>query len=262
MKKELQSELNIPYPASKDDAQPMLSENVANLTATRDDYVSQSAPFGSIKVRSVTTSTMATSSQTSSNDQQVVTITPVSDPNHELAHQNLAYATISSDSDLSSLTSEQFQWVKKHPQIASDPFVLGSSLPSNSNCTVEKTDNLISQVHSLPHEEKLALIRDLYHDVCIHQQMYVPKDFIDLSLQAMENLHRSGRSNVLYELVFGLGTLRPDGSGPRFPTDRMPMGLLEYIVNFFASQSMNEVSENSLKVNISDLIQLHYINVL
>ena len=69
------------------------------------------------------------------------------------------------------------------------------------------------------------------------------KRFIDLSLQAMKNLRASGRSNILYELAFGLGTQRPDGSGPRFPTDRMPMGLLEYVVNFFASQSMNEVSK-------------------
>ena len=43
-------------------------------------------------------------------------------------------------------------------------------------------DNFITQV---PHKEKFALIRDLYHDMCILQQVYVPKGFIDLSLQGL-----------------------------------------------------------------------------
>lgn len=40
-------------------------------------------------------------------------------------------------------------------------------------------------------------------------------------------------TNVLYELAKGLGTMHPDGSDSYFPTSRMPMGLLQYMVNFF-----------------------------
>ena len=52
----------------------------------------------------------------------------------------------------------------------------------------------------------------------------------DCSIKAMKGLKDSGRSNVLYSLAKSLAIPRKDGSGPKFPTTRMPMGLLEYMV--------------------------------
>ena len=70
----------------------------------------------------------------------------------------------------------------------------------------------------------------------------IPDDFIDLCLRAIEQLKAVGRYNVVYGLVQSLGTLREDGSDSRLPTQRMPMGLLEYIISFHAAETINQVS--------------------
>ena len=57
-------------------------------------------------------------------------------------------------------------------------------------------------------------------------------DFLDLLLVSMRRLKDVGR----------IGTTREDGSGPRFPVDRMPMGMLEYVVKFYAEENTSKVS--------------------
>lgn len=69
----------------------------------------------------------------------------------------------------------------------------------------------------------------------------VPGDFLVLAIKAMEHLKATGRCNVIYKLAKGLGTMRPDGSDSLFPATRMPMGLIEYNVNFFTSSAINQV---------------------
>lgn len=68
-----------------------------------------------------------------------------------------------------------------------------------------------------------------------------PADFIELAVKGMECTHRADRSNVIYLLSKALGTTLPDGSDSLLPVSRMPMGLLEYIVNFFTASSTNHV---------------------
>ena len=60
-------------------------------------------------------------------------------------------------------------------------------------------------------------------------EISVPADFLSVALQAMVNLKKNGKSNVLYRLARGLSTMRKDGAGSKSPINRMPMGLLEYI---------------------------------
>lgn len=69
----------------------------------------------------------------------------------------------------------------------------------------------------------------------------VPDDFPRLSVNTMAHLKQSGHSNVLYNLAKGIGMLREDGSDSRFPTKRMPMGLLEHSANFFVADQMRKV---------------------
>ena len=66
-----------------------------------------------------------------------------------------------------------------------------------------------------------------------------PADFVELAVKGMERSYGAGRSNVIYLLAKALGTVRPDGSDSLLPVSRMPMGLLEYIVNFFTASSTN-----------------------
>ncbi len=67
-------------------------------------------------------------------------------------------------------------------------------------------------------------------------------NFIELSLEAMKYLKLCGRSNVLDSLARGLGTKRQDGEDSLFPAKRMPMGLLEYMANFYAAEKLPSVS--------------------
>lgn len=76
--------------------------------------------------------------------------------------------------------------------------------------------------------------------------MCVPGDFLEKAACAIHHLQKSGCSNVLYALAHGLGTIRPGSHATRFPTDRMPMGLLEYMANFFAATDMSRVGYMSI----------------
>ena len=80
---------------------------------------------------------------------------------------------------------------------------------------------------------QLQILSALFSAV-IQQQLNisVPDDFIVLAAKAMERLQQSGRSNVLYKLAKGFGTMREDQSDSRFPTKKMPMGLVEYTADF------------------------------
>ena len=68
-----------------------------------------------------------------------------------------------------------------------------------------------------------------------------PDDFLELSVNAMAHLHDCQCSNVVYLLSKARGTMRPDSSDSLLPAKRMPMGLIEYSVNFFTSHHINEV---------------------
>ena len=70
----------------------------------------------------------------------------------------------------------------------------------------------------------------------------VPDDFLTLSAKAMVQLKCSNRSNTLYLLAKGWGTLREDETDSKFPTKHMPMGLIEHAANFFTSAEMRKVN--------------------
>lgn len=74
-----------------------------------------------------------------------------------------------------------------------------------------------------------------------HFGLGVPYDFLVYSGSAMVHLSNNSRSNVLYSLAKGLGTLQKDKNDTLFPMKRMPMGLLEYTANFFVADDMNQV---------------------
>ena len=92
-------------------------------------------------------------------------------------------------------------------------------------------------------EVKLEVMSKLFStymasDMCVS----VPGDFLTFAAKAMMNLKSSGRTNVLYNLAKGMGSLRADGATSRFPTDRMPMGLIEYTASFYVCDNVNQVS--------------------
>jgi len=72
-------------------------------------------------------------------------------------------------------------------------------------------------------------------------EIIIPSDFLELSINAMVSLQEAGRSNVVYNLVKGLGSKRPNSDESRLPIKRMPMGLIEHCVNFFCASNSRQV---------------------
>ena len=78
----------------------------------------------------------------------------------------------------------------------------------------------------------------------------IQPDYCECSIHAMRTQKENGRSNVLYRLTKALSTPRSDGRGSKFPADRMPMGLLEYMVAFFDSETLPQVGKCKVRFNV------------
>lgn len=91
-------------------------------------------------------------------------------------------------------------------------------------------------------EQQLESISTAFSRLASMHDLSVRHDYLQHSINAMRCLKESKRSNVLYSLAKGLATPRRDGEGSKFPTMRMPMGLLEYMVGFFDSDNIQKVS--------------------
>jgi len=94
----------------------------------------------------------------------------------------------------------------------------------------------------LPADVRLVILSELFVMFAKDElNISVPKDFLSYAAKAMVQL-KDG--NVLYKLAKGIGTLREDGQDSRFPIKRMPMGLVEYITDFFAADNLQSVCNN------------------
>ena len=73
---------------------------------------------------------------------------------------------------------------------------------------------LMDMLNRLPRESYLDVISEL---ISLLFKLSVPKDFLCLAANAMVQLSSGGRTDVLYNLAKGMGTLRPDKKDSRFP---------------------------------------------
>ena len=67
-------------------------------------------------------------------------------------------------------------------------------------------------------------------------------NFPQLSLYAMKKLQDLDKSNTVYNLSKVISESRPDGSDSLMPLRRMPFGMIQFIVDFFASTNVMEVT--------------------
>ena len=85
-------------------------------------------------------------------------------------------------------------------------------------------------------ESDIEHICTLFKDYCrTHTELNVPNNYIKLSVRAMENLKDAGHCNVVYSLCKAVGTKQDNGSDTLLSCKQMPMGLIEYCVQFFTS---------------------------
>ena len=110
---------------------------------------------------------------------------------------------------------------------------------SSSEDAVRVCHHALEALHSHEQLEILSLLFSRVLQKC--STPTIPPDFLVLVSDGMQRLHASKRSNVIYLLAKALGTLRSDGSESLMPVNKMPMGLLEYTVNFFTASSIQKV---------------------
>ena len=95
----------------------------------------------------------------------------------------------------------------------------------------------------LPPDSQLEILPLIFSEVVGRHPSAptIPQDFLKLVLHGMQQLHIAGRSNIIYNLAKALGTFRSDGTTSLMPVHWMPVGLIEYAVNFFTASSVHKV---------------------
>ena len=103
-------------------------------------------------------------------------------------------------------------------------------------------DALAHFFNALPVNDQMRVLSNLFSVHMLNSfGINVPDDFLSCAANAMYQLRLGQRTNVLYNLAKGIGTLRADNSDSRFPTKRMPMGLIEYTASFFVCDDLHQV---------------------
>lgn len=120
--------------------------------------------------------------------------------------------------------------------------------------TVSDAPDVITKIANmivlLPEEVQLETISKLFSYFAeAKYDVRIATDFLELVIKASEHLSQCGRSNVVYGVAQAVGRMRPDGSDSRLPAKRMPMGLLEYMVNFFNAPSYQKVRFSALLIS-------------
>ena len=113
-------------------------------------------------------------------------------------------------------------------------------------------------IETLSSHQQRVVISNLF-DVFVQRSttLRCVPSFIEFAVNGMDHLKECGRSNVIYLLAKSLGTMRPDGSDSLLPAKRMPMGLIEYCVNFFNAKAVQQVHMH--KTNYS---KIYIINTI
>ncbi len=119
------------------------------------------------------------------------------------------------------------------------------TVPVKVSVEVQTDEPAITNSHAPTVSPDLLALSEMFCDYCKETlHLCIPADFLQLSASAMTRLQNHGRSNVLYNLAKGVGTERPDQSDSCFPVCRMPMGLIEYVTNFFSATDINSVGKH------------------
>ena len=103
-------------------------------------------------------------------------------------------------------------------------------------------DEIKSAVQQYDQISQLEIISEMFCSYTRSQGVAVSSDFLSLFIRASHHLKSCNRINVVYGLAKVIGTLRPDRTDSLMPAKRMPMGLVEYLVQFFSADNLIKVS--------------------
>ena len=125
--------------------------------------------------------------------------------------------------------------------VSNDNTSPGVSASTQTDIT-DPAEVVAESLHQLSSHNQLDEISKFFSSyVLVNFAVTVPNDFLSLAAKAMVQLKHNNCSNVLYKLAKCMGTLRRDSDDSKFPMNRMPMGLVEYIADFFMSDELRQV---------------------
>ena len=103
-------------------------------------------------------------------------------------------------------------------------------------------NDMLSLSKTLSTEELTTLSDELFSEVVWRRSLKVPGDkFITKAIVAMKKLQDNGKTNVVYNLAKIVAENRPNSDESLIPLNRMPWGLIQYQIDFFACKHINEV---------------------
>ena len=123
------------------------------------------------------------------------------------------------------------------------PFIEHLDLSPAPVVVIDTMKELTIALDRLPSDQQLMCLSEMFSKLAeSHAGLSIPNNYLEVSLKVMKRLKESKHVNLQYELAKGLGIMRPDGSDAIFPTERIPMGLLQYMVLFFNSGAGQQIN--------------------
>lgn len=114
-----------------------------------------------------------------------------------------------------------------------------SSVSSSTSIVIRSIDTLevvSEKLNLIESDEQLKFLDELF------AKLHLPPSFLSYCVKGMLRLQESSRSNFLYGLAKGLGTLRSSGADSVFPTKQIIAGMVEYSINFFNATTVAQAS--------------------
>lgn len=93
-------------------------------------------------------------------------------------------------------------------QLASATQSTSQSLSPSS--VLQECKNFLMQLNSQEHLHVVSILYSEFADSQLEHPSSVPSDFLELAFNAVCHLNACGRSNILYLMAKGLGTMRLD----------------------------------------------------
>lgn len=90
-------------------------------------------------------------------------------------------------------------------------------------------------------EEIMKFMDEAFLSLAVKNELFSnPKYFVSNSIKAMKRLSLANKQNLVYKFSQML-ILQKATNLPVLQLDRMPFGLLEYVIEFFTSTNINQV---------------------
>lgn len=140
-------------------------------------------------------------------------------------------ATLPGDSSLELLKKLSLKMMEKH--MIEGPLKLVNNF----------LDNLVTKLEDKKVDTFLqGLTNKLFLELAKQKGVSTnPADYATLSLKGMECLEKSGKANLLYKFSQCFGSNKSSSNMPPMPLDRMPFGLISYMIQFFTCTDVRQV---------------------